>query len=609
MKRILVTLGIAILALFNQILSAQVLVPADGRKPEETKEYFTGELTGFQLAPSAKGVAYLKFESNKWVLYWDNIYGGRETRVSTVDQPNVVDFRWVGDDALVYSIGEGAIGTELHRFETFTKVYNRLTSTPVWIKFLDSHCYSRGTTLIIRDANDVVSAKAYAIQPGMRELKHIASGHGVNWVDGIGNGATYFMKRSEESTQFVRCSVLAEEKLGSVRGLCSLKGLALASKADNVAYMLSDLNRENVALVTMDMSTGMEKEIIYEKKGSTISKVLFSFSTGQPVMVWYDGVEQGFESIDADFTPVLSAILERLPSTYGFDVVHSDLSANVWLVSIMNAEGGRSYFHYNVSNRELKAFGKPVAGASVAAMTELIPTRNGDNLLVRFYAPEELTSKSMGVLVFRDAPWNSKQPGAIDALIQALVHDGMIVADVDLSYSELSRKKLVYSGYDQLIDRVLEQIPLIHKTMMSNFSVANGVLAVLGEGIGCRAALRVCAEHTSIVLRSVLIQPSPELKPYVMSQFPIEMDTKAYVMGFGDAAQTIATPYVAREPLFVYAYSQGTYFDENVNPVVKKFIQAGRSPESYLVGSGMNQNFSSSTVQKLSDKVVEYLHK
>lgn len=607
--RKLVALGTVILTLFIQIVSAQVLVPADGRKPEETKEFFTGELTGFQLAPSAKGIAYLKYEGNKWVLYWDNIYGGRETRVSAADQPNVVDFRWVGDDALVYSIGEGVRGTELHRFETFTKAHNRLTSTPVWIKFLDSHCYSNGATLIIRDANDVVSAKAYAIQPGSRELKHIASGHGVNWVDGIGNGATYFMKRSEESTQFVRCSLLAGEKLGSVRGLCSLKGLALASKTDNVAYMLSDLNRENVALVKMDMSTGIEKEIIYERKGSTISKVLFSFVTGQPIMVWYDGVEQGYESIDADFTPVLSAILERMPSTYGFDVVHSDLTANVWLVSVMNAEGGKSYFHYNVANRELKAFGKPVDGAVVAATTELMPTSNGDNLLVRFYAPEEVTSKSMGVLVFRDAPWNSKQPGAIDALIQALVKDGYVVADVDLSYSELSRKKLVHSGYDQLIDRVLEQIPSIQKVMTSNFSLSNGVMAVLGEGIGCRAALRVCAAHTSLVLRCVLVHPAPELKPYVLSQFPIEMDTKEYVMGYGDAAQIISTPYVAREPLFVYASSQGTYFEENVNPVVKMFMQAGRSPESYLVGSGMNQNFSASTVQKLSGKVAEYLRK
>jgi hypothetical protein len=145
--------------------------------------------------------------------------------------------------------------------------------------------------------------------------------------------------------------------------------------------------------------------------------------------------------------------------------------------------------------------------------------------------------------------------------------------------------------------------------MMGNFNLANGVIAVMGEGIGCRAALRVCEAHTSIVLRSVLIHPSPELKPYVMAQFPIEMYTKEYVMGFGDAAQMISTPYVAREPLFVYASSQGTYFDENVNPVVKKFIQAGRSPESYMVGSGLNQNFSSSTVQKLSDKVVEYLRK
>ena len=206
MRKISFFIWIAVMLAVPTGMFSQVLSPADGSKVETPKEYFQGDLSGFQVSPNGKGVAFLRYENDRWALYWDNINGGRETRVSKTDQANVVDFRWVGDDAIVYAIGLNSIGSELHRYETFTKAYNRLTSTPVWIKFLDSHYYSSGTTLLIRNVDDVTSTKAYSIQPGMRELQHIASGHGVNWIEGFGNGATYYIQKVQEGSQFIGCT-------------------------------------------------------------------------------------------------------------------------------------------------------------------------------------------------------------------------------------------------------------------------------------------------------------------------------------------------------------------------------------------------------------------
>ena len=57
------------------VVTAQVFTPADGSKVEQTQEYFQGELTDFQVSASGKGVAYLRYETNRWVLYWDNLHG------------------------------------------------------------------------------------------------------------------------------------------------------------------------------------------------------------------------------------------------------------------------------------------------------------------------------------------------------------------------------------------------------------------------------------------------------------------------------------------------------------------------------------------------------
>ena len=605
MRKISVVFWLGLLMAFGKFVSAQVFAPADGRKIEEPKEYFTGDLTDFQVSPSGKGVAYLKYDNNRWVLYWDNINGGRETRVSKSQEASVVDYRWVGDDALIYSVGEGEIGSELHRYETFTKAYNRLTSTPVWIKFLDSHHYSSGTTLLIRSVDDVTSTKAYSIMPGTRELKHIASGHGVDWVEGIGNGATFYIQQSEEGSQFVNCSVDGGEKFSIIPGRCSLKGLALASKSEGIVYALSDLNRNTNALVKMNMADGSETEVLFESKQSMITKVLFS-SASTPLVVWYDGMERGFQAINADFEAVLSAITEKMPTLYGFDIVHSDLSGNVWIVSAINPGGGRLYYHYNVANRELTAFGNAKIASQIAPISELLPIGD-DNLLMHVYVPEEVNSKSRGVLVFRDAPWLPAQPGGLDALIQRLVQEGMIVADIDLGYSELSRKKLLYSGYDKLVERVVKQVPLIQKSLMSSYGLPQGMLSVIGEGIGCRAALRITEAHTSIVLRSVFVNAAPELKGYLQTQFPIERETRDYVMGFGQSEQSLQIPYIAREPLFVYGSAKGAYYSSNIEPALKQLTQGGKSPESLMVGSGFGSHISSSVVEGIGDKLVYYL--
>ncbi len=606
MQKISVVFWIGLLMAFGKIVSAQVLAPADGRKIEEPKEYFMGDLTDFQVSPSGKGVAFLKYENNRWVLYWDNINGGRETRVSKSDEVSVVDYRWVGDDALIYSVGEGDIGTELHRYETFTKAYNRLTSTPVWIKFLDSHYYSSGTTLLIRNVDDVTSEKAYSILPGKRELTHIASGHGVSWVEGFGNGATFFIEKTEEGSRFISCSLNGGEKLGSIKGLCSLKGLALASKADASIYALSDLNRNCNALVKMSMKDGSESEVLFERKQCMISKVLFSSVTSAPLVVWYDGIEQGFQALNNGFEETLNAITEKMPTLFGFDIVHSDLSGNVWIVSAINPGGGRLYYHYNVANRELTAFGNAKVASPIAPVSELLPIGD-DKLLVRVYVPSEVTSKSLGVLVFRDAPWLPSIAGGMDALIQSLVEGGMVVAEIDLGYSEVSRKKLLFSGYDQLVDRVIDQVPLIQKALMSNYGLSQGMLSVLGEGIGCRAALRVTAAHTSIVLRSVYIDAAPELKGYLMSQFPIERETRDYVMGYEESPQSLQIQYIAREPLFVYGTIKGAYYSSNIEPALKKLTQSGKSPESLMVGSGFGNHISSKVVEGIGDKLIAYL--
>ena len=606
MRKISVVFWIGLLMAFGSVVSAQVFTPTDGRKIEEPKEYFAGDLTDFQVSPSGKGIAYLKYDNNRWVLYWDNINGGRETRVSKTDEADVVDYRWVGDDAIIYSVGEGEIGNDLHRYETFTKSYNRLTSTPVWIKFMDSHYYSNGTTLLIRSADDVTSTKAYAILPGMRELKHIASGHGVSWIEGFANGGTFYIQKTEEGSQFVNCSLNGGEKLGIIRGLCSIKGLALASKTDASIYAISDLNRNGNALVKMNMNDGSETEVIFEPKQSMITKVLFSSADSKPLVVWYDGIEQGFVALDNGFESTLAAITEKMPTLFGFDIVHSDLSRNVWIVSAINPSGGRLYFHYNVANRELTAFGNAKSSNQIASVPELLPVGD-DKMLVRVYAPEEVTSKSLGVLVFRDAPWLSTTAGGIDALIQRLVQDGFIVADVDLGYSELSRKKLLFSGYDQLVDRMIDQIPLIQKMLTSNYGLSKGVMSVIGEGIGCRAALRVTEAHTSIVMRSVFIDAAPELKGYLMSQFPLERETREYVMGYGESSKTLQIQYIAREPLFVYGTVKGAYYSNNIEPALKKLSQGGKSPESLLVGSGFGSHISSKVVEGIGDKLIAYL--
>jgi hypothetical protein len=133
------------------------------------------------------------------------------------------------------------------------------------------------------------------------------------------------------------------------------------------------------------------------------------------------------------------------------------------------------------------------------------------------------------------------------------------------------------------------------------------MMSVIGDGIGCRAAMRVVAEYTSIVLRSVFIDAAPELKGYLMSQFPIERETRDFVFGYGESTSSAELTYIAREPLFVYGGSTGSYYTANVEPALKKLTQAGKSPESFIVGTGFGNHFSALVVKNLSGKIANYL--
>jgi hypothetical protein len=119
--------------------------------------------------------------------------------------------------------------------------------------------------------------------------------------------------------------------------------------------------------------------------------------------------------------------------------------------------------------------------------------------------------------------------------------------------------------------------------------------------------MRVVAAHTSIVLRSVFIDAAPELKGYMMSQFPIERETRDFVFGYGESTNSSEIIYIAREPLFVYSGSSGSYYTANIEPALKKLTQAGKSPESFIVGTGFGNHVSSVVVKNLSGKIANYL--
>jgi hypothetical protein len=607
MQKMLGVIRICLLLFCVQTMQAQVFAPADGSKKEEAMEYFKGDLTGFQVSPSGKGVAYLRYEDGQWALFWDNINGGREARVSKSEQTNVVDFRWVGDDAIVYSTGEGSIGTELHRFETFNKLNSRLTSTPVWVKFLDSHHYNNGTSVVIRKQGEAGSDKVYSIKPGMRELLHVASGTGVNWIEDIGNGGIFSIQKTEGGYRFVNSMNDAGEKLGEIRGLCSIQGLALAGKSKSSIYALSDLNRNYSALVQMDMVSASETAVILEQKGASITKVLFSFKDGKPLVAWYEGVSSGYQLVDESFGALLSEMTEKLPSDYGLDIVHSDASGNVWILSTLQGDGVRAYYHYNVANKTLKAFRNYNAIIPIQPSTDLVALESGDALLVRYYVPSDLSGKSAGVLLFRDAPWKGQGTGAMDALIQRLVREGFVVAEVDLGFSEASRKKLLHSGYDQCVDRFLPQLPMILKNMRDNYQFGSPLISLIGQGIGCRAVQRISGSNMHEIKRCVFIDAAPESEGYLSVQFPMELSTRDFVLGYQDVKQTISVPYVARDPLFVYSSTSGVYYKANIDAAIKKFSDEGKSPESFVVGAGFGEHFSSVVVDKVGYKLIQYL--
>jgi hypothetical protein len=195
----------------------------------------------------------------------------------------------------------------------------------------------------------------------------------------------------------------------------------------------------------------------------------------------------------------------------------------------------------------------------------------------------------------------------MDALIHRLVREGFLVAEVDLAYSDASRKKLLHSGYDQCVDRFLPQLPGLLKSMRDNYSFENPLISLIGQGIGCRAVQRIAGSGIHEFNHCVLIDAAPESEGYLSVQFPLELSTRDYVLGYSDVKQTISVPYVARDPLFVYSSTSGIYYKSNIDAAIKKFSDAGKSPESFVVGAGFGDHFSAGVIDMLGNKLIQYL--
>lgn len=227
-------------------------------------------------------------------------------------------------------------------------------------------------------------------------------------------------------------------------------------------WLLSNRNRDRMALVRLDFNTGKEV-LVCEDPDSDLERVYFSRITGEPLFAYACPDYPKTYVLDAEMENDLAAFKTDLSK--GIDVLGMDDSERLWTVKVYD-ERKESFFLYDRDKKSKDFLGSNqwLGDPSILAETSPIKIQSRDGLELRAYLTRPSGVKNIPmpmVLYVHGGPW-ARDYWKMDRMVQFIANRGYTVLQVNYrgsegygrAYKEAAKKEFAGAMHNDLIDSV-----------------------------------------------------------------------------------------------------------------------------------------------------------
>ena len=479
------------------VLVAMLFACNKGNKVAEiaVNDFFKSQdRASYGLSPDGKSLSYLKLQDKKLNLFVEDIETGKITQLTHLREKNISFYNWVSNNELVYYKEKhgGHFQSDLFIINKEGKEERQLNSNEkIRMRVLDDQLIDDKYLLILSNQRDSTVSDVYRlnIRDGKMEMAAQNPGNITRWMtdskgklrmakssDGVNEKLLY---RENEAQDF-KAIVTNNFKT-------TLFPVALAEDKPNTAYVISDVNRNNNALVELDCLTGKEKNILFSNDTLNVVDAQYSKKNGKIGYVVCETWKKEKHYLD-NAAKILYQKLDTLLSRAEIRIMGRDKNEEVFVLKTFTDRNPGSYYLYMAKTGVLKKLSDVNSSIKEDEMCEMKPisftSRDGLKLNGYLTLPLHIEAKNLPVVVVpHDGPGRRNSWG-YNAEVQFFANRGYAVLQVNYRGSNGYGKNFLAAGFKQWGGKIQDDIDDGAQWLIQKKIANPQRIAIYGNGFG-----------------------------------------------------------------------------------------------------------------------------
>ncbi|MFB2119640.1 prolyl oligopeptidase family serine peptidase [Parapedobacter sp. 2B3] len=506
------------------------------------EDFFSApEKTNFRISPNGEYIAYLGlYNDEKNIYVMDTGEEGEAQRVTTETERGIQSYFWANDEELVFTKDKRQDSLQIFAVHRATSAVRHLMPpSAVKLHWISPTKVINNSFLISLNERDSSVFDVYRLRTDacQRELVARNPGNIIRWyADLDGELRLALASDSVKETMLYRDSEkdpFRPVMSNSFRN--SIMPLGFSTGKRSHVFALSNLNRDKLALVEIDMNTGAEVGVIYSHPDVDIDHGGYSIDRGEMAYAAYATWKQQRHFLDRRTEQVYRTIGQKLTG-YEIDILDRDTARNRFIVRTFTDKDPGATYYYDMAGDTLVKLADNSPALRDCMLAEMRPityqSRDGRQIQGYLTMPPDANGRKVPVIVYPHGGPGARSKWGFNPVVQFFANRGFAVFQVNYRGSTGYGKAFWSAGFKEWGGKIQDDITDGVRWLIDEGIGDPSRIGIYGAGFGGYAALHgacfnsdlyACAASYSgfTNLFTYLKEIPPHLTPYLQMYYEI----------------------------------------------------------------------------------------
>lgn len=531
--------------LFLTVIAASCFLKScDGQKGRviPVEDFFSEAVkTNFQISPNGEYIAYLGLYNGEKNIYV--ICAGEEgdpQRITTETEWGIHSYFWANDNELVFTKDKRHDSLQVFAVHRSTlAVRHLMRPSTVKLRWISPTKVINNSFLISLNERDSSVFDVYRLRTDACKKELVAKNPGniIRWYADL-NGELRLALASDSVNETMLYRDSEGEPFRPVMSNSfrnSIMPLGFSTGKRSHVFALSNLNRDKLVLVEIDMETGNEVAVIYGHPDVDIDHGGYSSDRGEMAYATYATWKQQRHFLDDRTERVYTAIGKKLAG-YEIDILDRDSARNRFIVRAFTDKDPGAIYYYDMAGNALTKLTDDNLALRDCLLAEMKPityrSRDGRQINGYLTLPPNKKGVKMPVIVYPHGGPSARSKWGFNPVVQFFANRGFAVFQVNYRGSRGYGKAFWSAGFKEWGGKIQDDITDGVQWLIDEGIADPKRIGIYGAGFGGYAALHgacfnsdmyACAASYSgfTNLFTYLKEIPPHLAPYLQMYYEI----------------------------------------------------------------------------------------